>query len=105
MGHLDAERPGGLQIYDELELRRLRDRQVSRLCALQNLARVKAALPEHVHDIGPIAHQPTGFDAFATGMGRGNPVACRESRKLDTPANEERVGCNEEYVGVVAHEG
>jgi hypothetical protein len=38
-------------------------------------------------------------------MDRGNPIARRERRKLDTPADEERVGSNEEGVGPLAHEG
>ena len=32
-------------------------------------------------------------------------MARRERRKLDAPAGEERVGCDEEGVGPVAHEG
>ena len=32
-------------------------------------------------------------------------MACRERRKLDAPAGEERGGSNEECVGAVAHEG
>jgi len=29
----------------------------------------------HVGNIGPIAHQPTGFDKGALGIGRGNKLA------------------------------
>jgi hypothetical protein len=32
-----------------------------------------------------LAHQATGFDNFATGIGRGNPIVRRERSKLDVP--------------------
>ena len=56
-------------------------------------------------NIGPVTHQPTGFDNLAIRIGRGNPIARRERSKLNTPADEERVGANEKCVGPVAHEG
>src|ERR1700738_324172 len=62
VGHLDVERPGRLQVDDELEFGGLQDRQVSGLRAFEDLTGVDADLTIHVENIGPIAHQPTGFD-------------------------------------------
>src|ERR1700736_1465967 len=58
VGHLDAERPGRLQVDDELEFGRLQHRQVGGLCAFEDLTGVGADLAKHVQSIGPIAHQP-----------------------------------------------
>ena len=60
--HFEAERPGRLQVDDELEFGRLQDRQVGGLRALEDLTGVDADLTIHVQSIGPIAHQPTDFD-------------------------------------------
>jgi hypothetical protein len=49
-------------------------------------------------------HSSTGFDKGALGIGRGNPMMRRERRKLDGPADEERVRGNEKGVGPVARE-
>ena len=48
--------------------------------------------------IGPIAHQPAGFDNLARVIGRGNPIACCERRKLDAPGGNEGVTGDEEGV-------
>ena len=49
--------------------------------ALEDLTGVDADLTIHVRNIGPLAHQPTGFDKGALGIGRGNPMMRRERRK------------------------
>src|SRR5262245_36713664 len=103
VGYLDAERPGRLQVDDELEFGRLHDWQVSGLRAIEDAAGIVADLTKPVQNIGSIAHQPTDFDNLASGIGRGNPIAHRERRKLDTPAIiEEPVACDEEGLGAVA---
>src|SRR5215831_11126737 len=51
---------------------------------------------KHAHSIGPIAHQPAGFDSVAIGMGRGDPVARSESGKLDAlQARQMGTSCSE----------
>src|SRR5262249_21644773 len=89
-------------VDDELELGGLVDGQVSGLRALEDLTGVDADLTKHIRNIAPIAHQPTDFDKGALGVGRGNPMMRRERRKLDAPADEERVGGDEKGVGPVA---
>ena len=58
------------------------------LRALEDLTGVDGGLTIHVQVIGPIAHQPTGRRIIAIGIDRGNPIARRERRKLDAPADE-----------------
>ncbi|HJZ33564.1 MAG TPA: proton-conducting transporter membrane subunit, partial [Hyphomicrobiaceae bacterium] len=103
-GHFEAERSGRLQVDDELEFGRLQDRQVGGIGTLEDLTGVDSDLTKHIEIISPIAHQPTGFDILAKGIGHGNPVARRERRKLDPPAAEERVASNEQGIGPVARE-
>ena len=50
--HRDAERPGGFHIDDQLESRRLLDRQIGRLFALENSACVDAERTVSVHNGG-----------------------------------------------------
>ena len=105
VGHLEAKRPGRLQVDHKLEFGGLCDRQVGGLHALEDLTGVDTDLTKHVWNIGPIAHQPTGFDKVTLGIGRGNPMMRRERHKLDGPASEEPVGGDEESVGPVGARG
>src|SRR5215831_12822056 len=43
--HGEAERPGGLQVNDQLQLRGLFDRQVTRLCPFQDLVNIGGGPP------------------------------------------------------------
>jgi hypothetical protein len=62
VGHLETKCPGRLQVDHKLEFGGLCDRQVGGLHALEDLTGVDTDLTNHVWNIGPIAHQPTGFD-------------------------------------------
>src|SRR5262249_43773269 len=55
--HFEAERHRGRQVDHEVELRRLHDRQIGRLLALENAAGVDAHLTQRIVDIGAVAHQ------------------------------------------------
>src|SRR6516165_10821956 len=102
---VEAERPGRLQVDDELEFRRLQHRQIGWLGALEDLTGVGADLTIHARTIGVVAHQPAGFYSLARGITRGNPVTRRERRKLDTSAREEDITSDVQGVGAIAHEG
>src|SRR5215469_6042938 len=82
----------------------MEDRHVGGLGALENLTGVDPDLTIHVHTIGVVAHQPAGFDSFARGIGRGNPIGRRERRKLDPPAREERIASDVHRVDAIVHE-
>src|SRR5262249_23268291 len=60
-----AERIGGLQIDDQLEFRRLLDREIGRVGALQGPVDVVGRNPEHLRDVWPIRHQKTAFGLSA----------------------------------------
>jgi hypothetical protein len=57
-----TEKPGGLQVYYELEPGRLHDREVGGLGALEDVAGIDANLTPSVGDVGSVAHQPAGCD-------------------------------------------
>src|SRR4051812_27644618 len=52
------------EVNDELELRCLLHRQISRLGAFQYLIHVNSRLPVEVSEVRPIGHESTGFDKF-----------------------------------------
>ena len=53
----DAHRPGGFQVHHQLELHRLLDRQLARLCAFENLVDVGRGAAVIVLVGGLIRHQ------------------------------------------------
>ena len=58
-----ADLLGGLEVDDELELRRLLDRQVSGLCTLQDLVHVDRSAPVISFSfVGRIGHENAGLD-------------------------------------------
>ena len=64
-GHVEAERPGGDQVDDEIELGRLLDRQVGRLRPAQNLVDISAARRNRSGKFASIRHQAADFDTLA----------------------------------------
>src|SRR5205809_3475308 len=78
--NFEAERPGRLQVDDELEFGGLQDREVCGLGALEDLTGVGADLTKHVRTIGRVAHQPTDFDNLTTGIG------CDTGRRSTSPS-------------------
>ena len=51
--HVEAEHPGGLGVDDQFELGRLHDRQVRRLCALEDAADIDADLTIGIRKLVP----------------------------------------------------
>src|SRR5207253_9102801 len=60
-GDGEAERLGGLEVDDELELHRLLHGQVRRLGTVQNLVHVGGGAAEEVPKVWPIGHEPANF--------------------------------------------
>src|SRR5215472_6921728 len=71
----DAELLGSLEIDDQLEGRRLLDRQVGRLGTLEDPSGVKALLAIDSLDARSIADQAAGSDVFAPRVDRRDGVA------------------------------
>src|SRR5262249_44268766 len=80
----EAEHPGGRGVDDEFELARLHDRQIRRLCALEDTASVNSELPKRIDNVGSVAHQPADFSKVAVGKCRGDRVARRQIDQLGT---------------------
>src|SRR5262245_39987052 len=66
-----ADRAGGRQIDDEIELGRLYHRQIGRLLAFQDAAGIDTNLAIGFGDAGPVAHQAAGFGVPAQVIDRG----------------------------------
>ena len=77
----EAKRLGGLEINDQLELRRLQHGQVGGLLALENPASVDADLTVRIREAGSVAHQAAGLGVLAQLINRRNFVACSKSRQ------------------------
>ena len=56
-GDTDAERPRGLEVDDKVEFRRLRDRQIIGLGAVENAGRIGAGLLIRIRDVRSVAEQ------------------------------------------------
>jgi hypothetical protein len=102
--HLEAEHPRGLSVDDQLELGRLHDRQIRRLCTLEDTTRIDADLTICVLNGGSVAHQPADFGIFALRICRGDRVARRQVNQLDTPLVEKGAGADKRRIGALAHD-
>jgi len=71
------ERFGCLEIDHQFEFRRLYDRQVGGLFALENSAGVDAGLAVSLSDVGPVAYQYPGGDMLSPRRYRGHCMAFR----------------------------
>src|SRR5262245_31670512 len=101
-GTVEAERPGGRQIDDQLELARLHHRQACRLCVLEDATGIDADLTPRIRNVGSVAHQTAGFGIVTVRIGRGYHVARRQYGKVNPPALKKWVGADEEDVGPLA---
>src|SRR6266436_1709524 len=73
--HGEAERLGGLEIDDQLECRRLLDRQIGGLGALEDLSGVNTELAKDGCGARSIADQAAGRDVFANAINRRDSMA------------------------------
>src|SRR5262249_49085366 len=80
--NFDAERLGGLEVDDQLHLRGLLDRQISRLFAFENSSGVNADLTIVIRLTGSVAQQAAGRGERAILMDRGHRVAERQCSEL-----------------------
>jgi hypothetical protein len=103
--NFDAERPGGSQINDEVELGRLDDRQLGRLGALKDPTSVDAELPKHFGEARTVAHEAPSLRILAHCMDRGDRMARGQRGKLGPTKEEEGIGADYECIGLVAGQG
>src|SRR5262245_20341518 len=96
-----AEPSRGPEIDDQLEFRRLLDRQVCRLRAVQDFSRVDPNQAIRISDAGAIAHQPSRGDEVRYLVNGGKPMLRRQRNDLITPAKGERSAEDNERVGAL----
>src|SRR5215468_2835527 len=73
-----AERLGGLEVDDQLELCRLLDWQIGRLRTLQDLVHISCGTPVHVTIVRPVRHEPTRYYKLLSQKHRREPSLARQ---------------------------
>src|SRR5262245_50789349 len=87
----ETEGPGGLEVNDQLEFRRLLNRQVGRLSALENFSGVGPDQTVVIRFIAAVAHQAAGIDEPAKLVHGGQRMANCQLSKLFAVSGEEIV--------------
>jgi hypothetical protein len=91
-GNFEAERLGGRQIDDQIELGRLLDRDVSRLRPTQNLVDEVGDAPELVREVWAIRHQTARLNVLPSALHRRQSRAHRQDVDAGPIGVHERVG-------------
>src|SRR5262245_50623399 len=89
--NFETERLRGLEVDHQLYLSDLLHRQVGRLLALENPARVNTDQAVQVGEPDAVAHQSAGLDELAIRGNRRHRVALRQSGEFRAFAGEERI--------------
>ena len=79
---VEAERLGGLEVDDEIELGGPYDGEVGGLLALENVSRIDAGLTIGIRIAGPVTEQATGHDGVAGGIACRQRMASRQRDEL-----------------------
>ena len=94
--HVEAERLGGLEVDDQLELGRVLHRQVARLLALEDAVDIAGGAPENVQGVRRIRHQAALHDRLPIRMDGGDGVLRDRRQDRLTMRHGERVRGNDE---------
>jgi hypothetical protein len=89
-----AERPGGFEVDDQLELGRLKHRQIGRLVTLENPSGVDTSLTISIGEAGSIGDQPARRNVFAPTVDRRHRVLRGERNDLVASISEECITAN-----------
>src|ERR1700730_2696722 len=101
----EAELLRGLEIDDQLEPRRLFDRQIGGFLALEDPSNVNAEPVKGGREAGSIADQAAGFSEPAPLIDHWNGMTRCQRHELLVPALEERVDTDGESAGTQLDEG
>jgi hypothetical protein len=93
--HFEAEGLGGPEIYNQLELGWLHNRQVTWFLALENSPHIDARLLRRPQLTRSVAGQTAGFGKLARRRDRGNGMVRGQNDDFDAPALEEGVWTDE----------
>src|ERR1700730_8824069 len=99
--HNQAERLCRGQVYDEIELCRLLDRDVGTLCSAENLVDIVAGSPEQVCEVWSIEHQTSRFDELPKTVHRRQSCAQRQGIDAHPVEVHERITDNIKCVEAV----
>src|SRR5882724_5141305 len=83
-----AEGLGGLEVDDQLELRRLLDGQIARLGALENLVHVGRGAPKQISKVRSIGHKAPGIDILPPWKHRWQPGLGRQVHEASSLTEE-----------------
>src|SRR5262245_48833902 len=97
--NFEAERPGSLQVDDELELGGLQNGEVRRFLSLKDAPRIDADLAVPLRIARSVAHQSAGFGKLAECIDRGYPVTDRQRGQLYATVGEKHVGADQKRIG------
>src|SRR5215510_438210 len=81
---------GGLAIDNQLERRRLLDRKITRLRALQDLVNVSGGTPVHVQIVRTVRHEAAGVDVLPRRIYRGHADPRHRLDEASTVRREQR---------------
>src|SRR5215469_14335186 len=95
-----TERLGGFDVDHQLEPFGLLDRQIDRLCALENFSGIQSSLAPNRSSARAIANQSASIGKLAPSVDRRYGIAGRERYELLAPSIEERIGADEKSVDV-----
>src|SRR5262249_23288670 len=98
--HCEAKRLCGLEIEDEIKIRRLYYGQISCPGAFENQAEVNTGLAISVVKVGCVAHEAPIQNKLAPEVHRRNFVPRSERDKLFAAAIEQRVDGDEQDTGL-----
>src|SRR5215472_14552432 len=97
--YVKPENSCGLQVDDELELRRPYHRQVGWLLPLEDAPCIDTDLPIPFSRARSVAHQPADFDMLPECINRRQPIVRRQRYELHTSVIQQLIGSNYERAG------
>src|SRR5262249_4459781 len=95
---VDTERLCGLEIDDELERRRLHDRQITRFDASKNAASVDAGLAIGIGETDSVADQSTRLGELSERIDRDKARTCSKSNDILAPGHVEWIATDQQCV-------
>src|SRR5919201_689181 len=103
--HVDAKRPRGLEIDDQLEFGRLYDRQIRWLFPFENPSHIDPALTIAVRKTRTVAEQSARGDEFSLEINHWHGVPCRKGDKLIPSGAIERILTEDQRINLLLLEG
>src|SRR5215831_18369423 len=102
--HNESKRFRGLEVNDEIELRRLQDGKIGGLLALQYPCNVSADLPVRIGNTGPITDQTAFEGVYAELINGGQTILRRESNDATATRIEIWIGRDHQCANLLAQQ-